>query len=80
MRRLTALSLPSPLVFLGFAVQCCSFQLAMVQTEHVVGLMEKLYPDITFEVVAMSTTGDQVCGQKPLRQGHFIDKDQVPML
>jgi porphobilinogen deaminase len=32
----------------------------MVQTEHVVGLMEKLYPDITFEVVAMSTTGDQV--------------------
>ena len=32
----------------------------MVQTEHVVGLLEKLYPDITFEIVAMTTIGDQV--------------------
>ena len=32
----------------------------MVQTEHVVALLQNLYPGITFEIVAMTTTGDQV--------------------
>jgi porphobilinogen deaminase len=32
----------------------------MVQTEHVVAKLKELFPSVTFEVVPMTTTGDQV--------------------
>ena len=35
-------------------------QLAMIQAEYVQATMQKLYPKRKFEIVAMSTTGDQV--------------------
>ena len=35
-------------------------QLALVQTDHVVNLLKSIYPELTFEVVAMSTTGDNI--------------------
>ncbi|XP_034235217.1 porphobilinogen deaminase [Thrips palmi] len=35
-------------------------QLALVQTNHVIGLMEKHYPEKSFDLVSMSTTGDKI--------------------
>ena len=35
-------------------------QLAMIQAEYVQATMQKMYPKRKFEIVAMSTTGDQV--------------------
>lgn len=35
-------------------------KLALVQTNHVIGLMAKQYPDKTFDLVSMSTIGDKV--------------------
>ncbi|XP_013394551.1 porphobilinogen deaminase isoform X3 [Lingula anatina] len=35
-------------------------QLALIQTHHVIALLSELYPNIEFEVIKMSTTGDKV--------------------
>ncbi|TRY64630.1 hypothetical protein DNTS_004869 [Danionella cerebrum] len=35
-------------------------QLAMIQTNSVVEKLQKLHPDVLFEIVAMSTTGDKI--------------------
>lgn len=35
-------------------------QLALIQTELIIRLLKELYPDLSFEVVGMSTKGDQV--------------------
>ena len=39
---------------------CIYFQLALVQTDQVVALLQTRYPDLTFEIVSMSTTGDNI--------------------
>ena len=36
------------------------FQLALVQTKHVKGILEEKYPGTKFEIVEMSTKGDNV--------------------
>jgi hydroxymethylbilane synthase len=46
-------------------------QLAMVQTELVVGLLQELYPSVEFEIVAMTTTGDQVFNYIFFQSGDF---------
>ncbi|KFP72725.1 Porphobilinogen deaminase, partial [Acanthisitta chloris] len=35
-------------------------QLARIQTDSVVKMLQELYPDLCFEIVAMSTTGDKI--------------------
>ncbi|XP_029877780.1 porphobilinogen deaminase isoform X2 [Aquila chrysaetos chrysaetos] len=35
-------------------------QLARIQTDSVVEMLRELYPDLSFEIVAMSTTGDKI--------------------
>ena len=35
-------------------------QLAMIQAEHVQGKLKSMFPDMSFDIVAMSTTGDQI--------------------
>ncbi|XP_035759429.1 porphobilinogen deaminase isoform X3 [Egretta garzetta] len=37
-----------------------SLQLARIQTDSVVEMLRELYPDLHFEIVAMSTTGDKI--------------------
>ena len=37
-----------------------NFQLALVQTKHVKGILEEKYPGTKFEIVEMSTKGDNV--------------------
>ncbi|KAL1514280.1 hypothetical protein ABEB36_003561 [Hypothenemus hampei] len=35
-------------------------ELALIQTRHVISLLTKLYPDIKFEIVTMTTMGDRI--------------------
>ncbi|XP_071449507.1 porphobilinogen deaminase [Hetaerina americana] len=40
-------------------------QLALIQTNYVIDCLKEIYPDKTFEIVTMTTTGDQIL-DKPL--------------
>ncbi|CAG2059432.1 unnamed protein product, partial [Timema podura] len=40
-------------------------QLALIQTNHIVSILKGLYPNKTFELVTMTTIGDQIL-DKPL--------------
>ncbi|XP_075579311.1 porphobilinogen deaminase isoform X5 [Pelecanus crispus] len=42
------------------ALLSASLQLARIQTDSVVEMLRELYPDLRFEIVAMSTTGDKI--------------------
>ncbi|KAM9216951.1 porphobilinogen deaminase isoform 3-T5 [Leptosomus discolor] len=42
------------------ALLSASLQLARIQTDSVVAMLRELYPDLCFEIVAMSTTGDKI--------------------
>uniref|UniRef100_A0A8C9F329 hydroxymethylbilane synthase n=1 Tax=Pavo cristatus TaxID=9049 RepID=A0A8C9F329_PAVCR len=56
-----------------------SLQLARIQTDSVVEMLREFYPDLCFEIVAMSTTGDKILdtalskiGEKSLFTKDFI--------
>lgn len=40
-------------------------ELALIQTKHVIKRLQDIYPDIKFEIITMSTTGDKIL-DKPL--------------
>ena len=43
-----------------FKLICISLQLALIQTTHVVELLENQFPNLKCEVIARTTIGDQI--------------------